>query len=118
MRISPMITLAIGAAALSTPALALELQHMGYGVVHHVGGDRHHDGRSGRHGNARIVVGDYGYADGGWAMANNRSWDSDSFNDWWHDRPDRAYPRWVQDQQRTGTCDEDRMWWSGTGWRC
>lgn len=45
----------------------------------------------------------------------DRSWDSDSFNDWWHDRPDRAYPRWVWHNRH---CSEDRMWSSGAGWRC
>ena len=45
----------------------------------------------------------------------NRSWASDSFNDWWHDRPDRAYPAWVRHNEN---CSEDRMWWSGSGWHC
>jgi len=45
----------------------------------------------------------------------NRSWEADSFNDWWHDRPDRAFPRWVK---TNGGCAPDRMWWSGSGWRC
>lgn len=62
--------------------------------------------------------GGFAYADGGWALANNRSWEPDSYNDWWHDRPDRAFPRWVREQHRRGTCDPDRMWWSGAGWRC
>ena len=53
------------------------------------------------------------WVDGGeWALYNNRSWEPDSYNDWWHDRPDRAFPRWVQ----TGKCE--RLWWSGGGWRC
>ena len=74
----------------------------------------------GRHGmRDRGCDGAFGwpYADGEWALYNNRSWDSDSYNDWWHDRPDRAFPRWVQ-EQRGGPCPEDRMWWSGTGWHC
>jgi hypothetical protein len=50
---------------------------------------------------------------GDWAYANNRSFDSDSYNDWWHDRPDRAFPRWMQNNQNC-----DRLWWSGGGWRC
>lgn len=45
----------------------------------------------------------------------DRSWQSDSFNDWWHDRPERAYPRWVWHNR---DCSEDRMWSSGAGWRC
>jgi hypothetical protein len=41
------------------------------------------------------------------------AWRSNGFNDWWHNRPDRSYPRWVQDNQ---SCE--RKWWSGSGWRC
>jgi len=37
----------------------------------------------------------------------------DSFNDWWHERPWRAYPAWVRNNQRC-----ERLWWSGGGWRC
>jgi hypothetical protein len=48
----------------------------------------------------------------------NRSFDPDRWNDWWHERPWRSYPRWVQQQQQSGQCAEDRMWWSGSGWRC
>jgi hypothetical protein len=58
------------------------------------------------------------YDDGAWAAYNNRGWDPDSYNDWWNDRPDRAFPRWVQEQHARGTCEPDRMWWSGTGWHC
>ena len=40
-------------------------------------------------------------------------WRSDSFNDWWHDRPDRAFPRWVASNR-----DCQRQYWAGGGWRC
>lgn len=63
-------------------------------------------------------AGGWAYADGEWALYNNRSWGPDSFNDWWNDRPDRAYPRWVREQRRQRTCEPDRMWWSGSGWHC
>lgn len=46
----------------------------------------------------------------------NRSFDPDRWNDWWHERPWRAYPRWVQEKRET--CDPERMWWSGGGWHC
>jgi hypothetical protein len=59
-----------------------------------------------------VVMDWYG---GEWALYNNRNWESDSYNDWWHDRPDRAYPRWVQHNR---DCASDRMWWSGQGWHC
>ena len=49
----------------------------------------------------------------GWAEYNNRGWQPDSFNDWWHERPDRAFPRWMQNNQ-----DCQRIWWGGGGWRC
>jgi len=80
----------------------------------HRGDGRHdarHDGR--RHGRS-----DDGVFGGAWAWYDpnlNRSWDSDSYNDWWHDRPDRAYPRWVQ---HNDGCDEGRMWQGGGAWRC
>ena len=50
---------------------------------------------------------------GEWARYNNRTWESDSYNDWWHDQPWRSYPKWVSTNQNC-----DRMWWSGGGWRC
>ena len=65
-----------------------------------------------------VFVGGFPYADGEWALYNNRSWEPNSYNDWWHDRPDRAFPRWVQEQRTQGTCDPDRTWWSGSGWHC
>jgi hypothetical protein len=63
--------------------------------------------------NGSVVVGDFGYYGGDWALNNNRSFESDSYNDWWHDRPDRAYPRWMSQNQ-----DCQRQYWSGAGWRC
>jgi hypothetical protein len=60
----------------------------------------------------------FAYADGEWALYNNRAFDADSYNGWWNDRPDRAFPRWVQEQHARGTCEPDRMWWSGSGWHC
>ena len=50
---------------------------------------------------------------GEWALYNNRSWESDSYNDWWYDQPWRSYPRWVSKNE-----DCQRQWWSGGGWRC
>ena len=82
-------------------------------TVHH--GDRGDWGESG-HGRHR------GNRDGGFGgfypglrdgYDINQGWASDSYNDWWHDRPDRAYPRWMSDNQ-----DCKRLWWSGGGWRC
>ena len=63
--------------------------------------------------NGSVVVGDFGYYGGDWALNNNRSFESDSYNDWWHDRPERAYPRWMSQNQ-----DCQRQYWTGAGWRC
>jgi len=59
-----------------------------------------------------IVVGGVGWNEG-WALYNNRTFAPDSFNDWWHDRPDRSIPRWMSDNRNC-----ERVWWSGAGWRC
>jgi hypothetical protein len=73
---------------------------------------RRDDRRRGRR-NDSVVIGDLGYYGGEWALYNNRSFESDSYNDWWHDRPDRAYPRWLSNNQ-----DCQRQYWTGNGWRC
>ena len=69
------------------------------------------DGRRDRGFRDCLFAGDF-YG-GAWAYYNNRTFDSDSYNGWWHDRPDRAYPRWFQNNQNC-----DRMWWGGGVWRC
>jgi hypothetical protein len=50
---------------------------------------------------------------GEWARYNNPSFQSDSYNDWWHDRPDRAYPAWVRNNQNCA-----RQWYAGNTLRC
>jgi len=40
-------------------------------------------------------------------------WGSGGFNDWWHDRPDRAFPRWL-----AANHDCERRYWAGGAWRC
>jgi len=76
------------------------------------GGDRH-DGRRDHRRSDRsqgdVFISDWGYDD----WDGGRPWESDSYNDWWHDRPDRAFPRWVQNNQNC-----ERIWSSGAGWRC
>ena len=71
---------------------------------HRHDGDRHrrHDGQL----DNGVVLG--GYYGGEWALYHNRSWEPDSFNDWWHDNPERAYPAWMQHNQHC-----DRMWYRG-----
>lgn len=75
-----------------------------------------HQGRRHRRSHGVVVWGGP-WTSGEWAESNNSGWRPDSFNDWWHDRPERAYPRWVQEQKGT-MCAPERVWWSGAGWRC
>ncbi|HEX6073253.1 MAG TPA: hypothetical protein VFY95_09635 [Sphingomicrobium sp.] len=83
-----------------------------------LGGDFRCDVRGRHDGDRRrdcvVLGGNLGYLDYGDYDAN-RSFDPDKWNDWWHERPWRAYPRWVQQNQG---CAPDRMWWSGSGWHC
>ena len=74
-------------------------------------GSRHH-----RHGHGSDDG--FGYVPGYYYPVDfdaNHSFDPDEWNDWWHERPERSFPRWVW---RNRDCSEDRMWWSGAGWRC
>ena len=82
--------------------------HRGFGSGH--GAGNHQD--SHRHGQSRDAAFFGGWYDGG-DFDQNRSWEPDSYNDWWHDRPDRAFPRWMSNNQNC-----ERLWWSGGGWRC
>jgi hypothetical protein len=63
------------------------------------------------HHRRHIRVGDgifySGYNDFGDYDAN-RSFDPDRWNDWWHDRPERSFPRWMA---RNQGCE--RPWYSG-----
>lgn len=117
------------AALTAVPAQAQSGSSRSHGVTIHRGFD-HGDGdhsrrhRRDRDGDIRFtspqdpradaLVVDYGigYNSGQWALYNNRSFDPDSYNDWWHERPWRAYPRWM------GSNSCDRQWWGGGGWRC
>jgi len=59
----------------------------------------------------------YGYGSGGYYDDGdydaNRAFAQDKWNDWWHDRPDRAYPRWMS---RNRDCA--RTWFSGDVLTC
>jgi hypothetical protein len=70
-------------------------------------GDRRHRRSACR---TDVVMDWYG---GEWALYNNRSWEPESYNDWWHDRPERAYPRWMSRNQ-----DCARRWYSGDVLTC
>jgi|SRR3954451_2548327 hypothetical protein len=121
-------TLAAMSLAASAPASAQDRALVGtptappdrFGASWGFRGDRCRGSRSnreGQRGGGREVCSSDVVMDwngGEWAAYNNRSWAPDSYNDWWHDRPDRAYPRWIQHNEN---CSPDRMWWSGS-WHC
>ena len=118
-----LILAAASLAAIALPAAAAEAQAFAAGAGPGVSGGQFGNVASGprdgpghhlrrhRRGNV-VVVGDGGWNDA-WALYNNRSFEPDSYNDWWHDRPDRAFPRWMQNNQNC-----ERIWWGGGGWRC
>jgi hypothetical protein len=100
------------------PGHYLPMQHAGHSRHIHVGDDgRDRSDRRDAFDNGSNIA--YGYGAGGYYDYGdydaNRSFDPDKWNDWWHNRPDRAFPRWVWHNQN---CTEDRMWYSGAGWRC
>ena len=68
-------------------------------------GNRGRDGRGRRNGDS-VFIYDRDYQ-------GDTAWRAQSYNDWWHERPNRSYPRWMANNQ-----DCQRMWWSGGGWRC
>lgn len=63
-------------------------------------------GRRGNRGSDGVFILDREYQ-------GDSAWRYDSFNDWWHERPQRSYPAWMS---RNQNCE--RMYWSGGGWRC
>lgn len=77
--------------------------HGGFGN----GGFDRRDGRRHRGGDSIVYYDDYREYQG------DSAWKSDSFNDWWHDRPDRAYPRWVTANQNC-----ERKWYAADTLRC
>jgi hypothetical protein len=106
-------TLAAAAALFPAPAAAVDTDHMGFHKDHGVTihwGDRFNDHRD-RHRRHRDNDGDTFI--GEWPQQGDTLWRSDSFNDWWHDRPDRAYPRWMVVNQNC-----DRQWYQGNVLKC
>lgn len=108
-----MIAAAALGAALALPATPAVAQHR------FVEGSPLHHGRIDHHArrafdNGSILWSGYDLQ----SSYDDRDWAPESGNGWWHDRPDRAFPRWVQEQRARGTCDPDRIWWSGSGWHC
>jgi hypothetical protein len=75
-------------------------------------GRHRRDGRDDRVGDNSAGWAYSGYNDYGDYDAN-RSFAEDKWNDWWHDRPDRAFPRWMS---RNQNCQ--RPWYSGDVLTC
>lgn len=129
-----LVSAASFAACVATPASAEHWSDRGFpaaaSVTVHRGGaafideriTRHHRDRHNRHdrdGRRDRRDFDRGAFFGPWDYAydfdGNRSFDPDKWNDWWHERPYRAYPRWVQSNR---DCAPERMWQGGGVWRC
>ena len=126
-----MRTFWLGLAAASMLAITAPAQAQSWDGDHHGhngdGQDHHHSHHNGsvfgptvfadannQHGHFNNNGGFADDWDGGqWALYNNQSWRPDSYNDWWHDRPDRAFPRWMARNQ-----DCSRQWYSGDTLRC
>lgn len=114
---------ALAAAALVSPAQAESFSTAIFGTANArpwvttmppVGRERrsHRDGRVHRGIPAAAYGYGIGYNDYG-DFDGNRGFDPDKWNDWWHDRPERAYPRWMGRNQ-----DCARRWYSGDVLTC
>ena len=107
------LLLAIASLAIAAPATADAQSAPGMqfsarsGSGNHGGGFDRRDGRRHRGGDSIVYYDDYREYQG------DSAWKADSFNDWWHDRPDRAYPRWVANNQNC-----QRKWFAGDTLRC
>ena len=116
--ISPAQGQTIVASGLSASAASESFGSNSRGFPGHAFSDfRSHDFRNCRGQHCRhIRVGDNfgygGYNDYGDYDAN-RSFDPDKWNDWWNDRPERSFPRWLSRNQ-----DCARQWYSGDVLTC
>jgi len=104
--------LVAASALLPTPVAAVDSGQMAFGgnhgvTVHRFGGD-HRDDRRRHHDNDGAFLYDY-YRE----YQGDTVWRSDSFNDWWHDRPDRAYPHWMLSNQNC-----EKQWYQGDMLKC
>lgn len=95
--------------ALATPAAAQGTSAQGFSAgngstIRFVDGDPRNDPRRRRGGDLFI---------GEWPQQGDTAWRPGSYNDWWHEQPERSYPAWMR---RNQGCQ--RLWWSGGGWTC
>ena len=120
----------VAAFAVSAPAAALDPPALQagaglHGVTVHRGSAVHfdrghggewkdgdHDRRDRRRFRRTVVIGPWGWSEPR-DFDGNRSFDADRWNDWWHERPWRAYPRWVRSNDQC-----ERVWQGGGVWRC
>jgi hypothetical protein len=74
-------------------------------------------GRTGHRRHIHVDPRDFAYYESGYNDYGdydaNRSFDPDKWNDWWHERPERAFPRWMSRNQ-----DCSRRWYSGDVLTC
>ena len=115
---APIAALAASPAAALDPPRAISTAGSAAGVTVHHGlppgfgrsfrgvTGRGHDGDRRRRRGDTILIYDRDYQ-------GDTAWRASSYNDWWHEQPERAYPRWMASNQ-----DCQRLWWSGGGWRC
>jgi hypothetical protein len=116
-------------AALAVPASAQNFVTSGFGASSAFGDSRFGSpppvigpcrfltvqrGRNSRHIRvADVLIGGGGYGAGGYYDYGdydaNRSFSPDKWNDWWHERPERAYPRWMSHNEGC-----ERPWYSGS----
>jgi hypothetical protein len=69
-------------------------------------GRRHHRGRDRDRFDDSVFIGEIYRED-------NPAWQAEGYNDWWHERPARSVPRWVQNNQNC-----ERQYSTGAGWKC
>jgi hypothetical protein len=108
------VPLALAAPVPAAAQSAAGVQFSGRSGSSHHGGFGRHDGFDRRDGRRHRGDGDgFVYYEDYREYQGDTAWRSDSFNDWWHDRPDRAYPRWVTANQNC-----ERKWFAGDTLRC
>jgi hypothetical protein len=85
----------VGFSGMPAPGFAGVTVHTGFGggFGDGFGGDHRFDRRSGGSSGGVWVNG------GEWAHYNNQTFNSNSYNDWWHEQPSHSQPAWVRNNQ-------------------
>jgi hypothetical protein len=87
--------------------------HFGGGFGDHRSYARDGDWQDGGHHRRRHRGGDVIFFIYDREWQGDTAWRADSYNDWWHERPWRSYPRWV-----SSNANCERVWQGGGVWRC